>query len=64
LHLRGWEFKGVLIDMKLPSSGGGSEYHVVRRNNPQARTVVITGHRSEQDRLVKNVLDERADAVC
>jgi CheY-like chemotaxis protein len=37
---------------------------MVRQNNPQARTVVITGHRSELDRLVQQVITEGADAVC
>jgi DNA-binding response OmpR family regulator len=58
------EFKVVLIDMKLPAGDGSTVFHIVRHNNPQARTVVITGHRSEMDQLVKRVMDEGADAVC
>ena len=37
---------------------------LVRETNPQARTVVITGHRSEMDQLIQQVVDEGADAVC
>jgi DNA-binding response OmpR family regulator len=39
-------------------------FRLVRQSNPQARTVVITGHRTEMDRLVQQVVDEGADAVC
>ena len=63
-RLKGREFKVVLIDMKLPNGDGGSVFHMVRQTNPEARTVVITGHRSEMDLLVKKVVDEGADAVC
>jgi len=57
-------FKVVLIDLKLPAGDGTTVFRIVRQTNPQARTVVITGHRSELDQLVKQVVDEGADAVC
>lgn len=57
-------FVVVLIDMKLPQGDGNSVFRLVRQTNPQARTVLITGHRSEMDVLVKKVVDEGADAVC
>jgi CheY-like chemotaxis protein len=63
-QLRDHEFKVVLIDMKLPGADGGSVFRLVRRTNPQARTVVITGYRSETERTVQQVLNEGADAVC
>lgn len=63
-RLKGRDFKVVLIDMKLPSGDGSTVFHIVRQTNPHARTVVITGHRSEMDQLVKRVVDEGADAVC
>ena len=63
-RLKGREFKIVLIDMKLPDGDGSTVFRLVRQTNPQARTVVITGHRSEMDQLVKQVMDEGADAVC
>jgi DNA-binding NtrC family response regulator len=57
-------FKVVLIDMKLPGGDGSTVFRLVRRTNPQARTVVITGYRSEMERTVQQVLKEGADAVC
>jgi DNA-binding NarL/FixJ family response regulator len=39
-------------------------YRLVREANPQARTVVITGHRSEMEKRVQEVLRQGADAVC
>ena len=63
-RLKGREFRVVLIDMKLRTGDGGAVFHNVRRSNPQARTVMITGYRSEMDQLVKEIMDEGADAVC
>ncbi len=63
-QLQGLKFKVVLIDMKLPGGDGSSVFRLVRQINPLARTVVITGHRSEMDERIKKVVDEGADAVC
>jgi CheY-like chemotaxis protein len=57
-------FRVVLIDMKLPTGDGRTVFRLVRQANPQARTVVITGHRAELERMVDQVLREGADAVC
>lgn len=57
-------FRVVLIDLKLPGSDGGSVYRRVRESNPEARTVLITGHRAEMDDVVRQVVSEGADAVC
>jgi two-component system response regulator HydG len=57
-------FGAVLIDMKLPTGDGSTVFRLVRRANPQARTIVITGHRSEVDEVVQRMVDEGADAVC
>ncbi len=57
-------FRVVLIDMKLPGGDGGSVFRLVRQCNPQARTMLITGHRSEMDEAVQQVVKEGADAVC
>jgi CheY-like chemotaxis protein len=54
----------VLIDMKLPEADGAKVYRLVRRVNPTARAVVITGHRSETEEKVRQILAEGADAVC
>jgi CheY-like chemotaxis protein len=63
-RLREQTFAIVLIDMKLQQGDGGQVFQHVRRINPQARTIVITGHRVELDPLVQRVLAEGADAVC
>ena len=63
-HLQEHAFTVVLIDMKLPRSDGSQVFRRVRQRNPQARTVVITGHRVEMDPVVQRVVAEGADAVC
>jgi DNA-binding NtrC family response regulator len=57
-------FKVVLIDLKLPSGDGSSVFRLVRTINPQARTVLITGHRDEMNPLIRQVVTEGADAIC
>ena len=57
-------FRLVLIDMKLPDGDGNAVFRLVRQGNPTARTVLITGHRSETEQFVRQILDEGADAVC
>jgi DNA-binding NtrC family response regulator len=54
----------VLIDMKLPEGDGIGVYRLVRQVNPEARAVLITGHRSELEEKVRQVVQEGADAVC
>src|SRR5262249_35082688 len=63
-RLRDCAFRVVMIDMKLPRGDGSSVFRLVRQANPQARTVVITGHRSELDQLSPQVLSVGGDAVC
>jgi CheY-like chemotaxis protein len=63
-RLKDRRFKVVLIDMKLPRGDGATVFRLVRRANPEARTVAITGARSEVDQQLRQVLDEGADAVC
>ncbi len=58
------EFRIVLIDMKLPSGDGGVVFKQVRQTNPGARTVVITGNRSEMEPVIQQVVAEGADAIC
>jgi two-component system, NtrC family, response regulator HydG len=57
-------FRVVLIDMRLPEGDGTAVYRLVRQANPQARAVVITGHRSEMEEKVRLILNEGAEAVC
>jgi two-component system, NtrC family, response regulator HydG len=54
----------ALIDMRLPKGNGQQLFELVRETNPQARTIVITGYRSETEQLVTQVLAAGADAVC
>jgi two-component system response regulator HydG len=63
-RLRDRAFRLVLIDMKLPEGDGATVFRLVRQSNPEARTVVITGHRSETEEMVQKVIAEGADAVC
>lgn len=54
----------VLIDMKLPHGDGRKVLKQVRDANPEARAVLITGHRDEMAQAVEQALREGADAVC
>ncbi len=54
----------VLIDMKLPKGDGRGVFRLVRETMPQARTVLITGHRGETEEIVSRLLHEGADTVC
>jgi CheY-like chemotaxis protein len=63
-RLHDHEFRVVLIDMKLPHGDGTDVLRAVRRTNPQARTVIVTGHRVELDPQVRQAVAEGADAVC
>jgi two-component system, NtrC family, response regulator HydG len=62
--LQNRSFEVVLIDMKLPDGDGTSVFRRVRGAYPAARTVLISGHRSEFEQLIASVLAEGADAVC
>ncbi len=61
LHERSYQV--VLIDMKLPQGDGNEVLRIVRSENPQARTLIITGH-TDIDALVQQALASGADAVC
>lgn len=63
-HLRSRQFKVVLIDMRLPDGNGVAVAREVREENPEARTIIITGYREELNQLVRQAVDEGADAVC
>jgi CheY-like chemotaxis protein len=63
-RLKDTAYKAVLIDLRLPAGDGASVFRLVRQANPQARTIMITGHRSETEQVVRQILDEGADAVC
>jgi CheY-like chemotaxis protein len=63
-QLKDATFRAVLIDMKLPDGDGSAVFRLVRQANPQARTIVITGHRGEMEQHVEQIVKEGADAVC
>jgi DNA-binding NtrC family response regulator len=63
-QLRDTSLQVALIDMTLADGDGRQVYQLVRQTNPQARTVIVTGHRGETEQLVRQVLAEGADAVC
>jgi len=57
-------FHVVVVDMKLPGGDGTTILDCVRRANPQARSVIITGFRGEMERRVQMALAGGASAVC
>ena len=63
-RLRQNDYHVVLIDMKLPEGDGRQVFQLVREVNPRARTVLITGLRSEMEQIVFKTLAEGADAAC
>ena len=63
-RLKDREYDVVLIDMKLPQSDGQRVFRLVRKMNSQARTIAITGFRSETAQLVREVVAEGVGAVC
>ena len=63
-RLRETDFKVVLIDMKLPDGDGSRVFRLVRQSSPTARTILITGFRTEMDQLIQQIVTEGADDVC
>ena len=57
-------FRVVLIDMKLPKGSGTGVLETVRKVAPQAKTVLITGHRPETASMIEAAFKDGADAVC
>lgn len=63
-QLRGQRYRVILIDLRLPDSDGSEIFRMVRTGDPCARTIVITGHRSEMDPILDGLIAEGVDAVC
>lgn len=63
-QLRDARYKVVLIDVRIPDGDGHEVFQMVRDGNPEARTILITGHRSEMDQAIDQMLVEGADTVC
>jgi two-component system, NtrC family, response regulator HydG len=57
-------YQVVLVDLKLPDGDGGRVLDLVRQKCPEARAVLITGHRDEMEELVQQALQNGAEAVC
>ncbi|MDR3638469.1 MAG: response regulator [Isosphaeraceae bacterium] len=62
-RLRDTTYQAVLIDVRLPDGDGGQVYQQVKQTNPQARTIVITGHSPDAEPKVIALLAEGTDAV-
>lgn len=54
----------VIIDLKLPDGDGYSVLQQVKRVNPGAGTIMITGRPNEDDRVASRARAEGAKAVC
>jgi two-component system, NtrC family, response regulator HydG len=63
-RLKDLRYKVVLIDMRIPDGTGSEVFRMVRDADPRARTILITGHRSQMDQLIERMIAEGADAVC
>jgi two-component system response regulator HydG len=63
-QLKELRYRVVLIDMRIPDGNGGEVFRMVRDADPRARTILITGYRSEMDQLIERMIAEGADAVC
>ncbi len=58
------KFDVVLLDLKLPEGSAKEVLAAVRIANPEARTMIITGHQRELETLIDEVLADGADAIC
>ena len=54
----------MLIDMKLPEADGTKVLQTVKSENPDARTLIITGFPQEMQESVQKALASGADAIC
>jgi CheY-like chemotaxis protein len=63
-QLKATPFRVVIIDLRLPDGDGRDVFRMARAANPETRTILITGNRSETDPLIKRMVAEGADAVC
>lgn len=54
----------VLIDLMLPDRDGAAVFRQVRQANPEARAVLMTGHRAEMEPVIERLRGEGVDAIC
>jgi two-component system OmpR family response regulator len=48
-ELRATEFSVVVLDVKMPGMGGLEAFEAIRRERPEVRVILLTGHGSEED---------------
>lgn len=63
-HLLARDYQVVLLDLRLPDGDGRNVLRLLGQSHPEARAVLITGHRQEFEETVTQALAEGADAVC
>lgn len=63
-RIRNKAHQAVLVDMKLPDGDGRKVLKLVRKTNPQARTLLISGYRDEMSDGIEQALREGAGGVC
>lgn len=54
----------VMLDLKLPEGSGKDVLSILKGANPDARAMIITGHRSELEPLIEEMIADGADAIC
>jgi len=64
IKLHDHDYQVVLIDMKLPAGSGAEVFRQVRQTHSQARTILMTGFRTETEQQIADVLAEGAEAVA
>ena len=57
-------FRVVLVDLRLPDSNGAAVARRIHERCPEARIVLMTGHREEMQDVIAEALAAHADAVC
>ncbi|MGV3483720.1 MAG: response regulator, partial [Planctomycetaceae bacterium] len=61
-QLRLQDFQIVLLDVKLPAGSGTDLLQLIHAESPGARTILITGDRTEAEHNVSEAIDGGADA--
>jgi two-component system response regulator HydG len=62
--LRVRDVQVMIVDLKLPSSDGCQVLSSLRESHPDARSIVITGHREELESRVRDAIANGASGVC
>lgn len=57
-------YRIILLDLKLPGGDGLGLMQTIRESNPEAKIVLITGHRSELEETIGRILREGAEGIC